>query len=196
MKASVLNSIALTTLVLSSAAATSALALEVNSDNSRVNVVSTKVLADGTASATEIFSFNSLSGSVGDDGAAMVSIDLGTIDTGIDIRNERMGEHFFEVGTYPSASVTAQIPDSALEDGNHIMDLDVSLDLHGSQMEYTVPVLVSSSEKTVSVVSTQPVLVDASSFELQGGLAKLAELAGLMHIPTTVPVTFDLKFDK
>ena len=48
----------------------------------------------------------------------------------------------------------------------------------------------------MSVVATEPVLVDAASFELKGGLAKLGELAGLLHIPSTVPVSFTLSFTR
>lgn len=174
----------------------SAQALEINSDESRVSLVSTKILADGTNSVSEVFMFNSVSGSVASDGAATVTIDLGTVETGIDIRNQRMGEFFFEVAQFPDATITAQIPDSALEIGSHTMDLEVGVSMHGSQMDYTVPVVISSDADNVIVVASQPVLVDATSFELNGGLQKLGELAGLLHIPKTVPVSFNLAFSR
>ena len=173
-----------------------ALALEVDSSQSKVNVVSTKVLADGTASVAEIFTFDSLEGSVGEDGTASVTIDLAAIKTGIDIRNERMGEYLFETDRYPEATITAQIPDAALSTGSQTLDLELNVDMHGKQMMYTVPVMVASDESSVMVTSEEPLLVDAASFDLQGGLGKLGELAGLLHIPATVPVTFSLTFNR
>ncbi len=171
-------------------------AMELSSDESRVSLVSTKVLADGTSSAAEVFTFNSLTGSVAEEGAATVTIDLQSIDTGIDIRNERMAEFFFQTSEYPEAHITSQVPVSALVPGSHMLDLDVEVDLHGQQMSYTVPVMVSSVDAKVIVIAREPVLVNAASFELQGGLGKLGELAGLMHIPATVPVSFNLTFTR
>jgi len=174
----------------------SAAALEVDSDASSVNLVSTKILADGTSSVSELFSFNSLAGSVADDGSATVSVDLGVVQTGIDIRNERMSEHLFETAKYPEATITAQVPESAMSNGISLIDLDVEVDMHGSQVSYTVPVIVTSDDSKIMVVASQPVLVDAASFQLEGGLGKLGELAGLLHIPATVPVTFTLAFNR
>lgn len=184
------------TMIGSGAGINNAAALEVDSDESSVNLVSTKILADGTSSVAELFSFNSLAGNVTDDGTATVSIDLGVVHTGIDIRNERMSEFLFETAQYPEATITAQVPESAMNNGSRLIDLDVDVDMHGSQMSYTVPVVITSDESKVMVVASQPILVDAASFDLQGGLGKLGELAGLLHIPATVPVTFTLAFNR
>lgn len=176
--------------------APSAFALDIDSSNSKVNVVSTKILADGTSSVAEIFTFSALAGSVNDNGEASVTIDLGAIETGIDIRDERMGEYLFETDRYPEATISARIPDSALASGSRTIDLELNVDMHGKQMMYTVPVMVSSDATTVMVTAEEPLLVDAASFDLQGGIGKLGELAGLLHIPTTVPVTFSLTFTR
>ncbi len=173
-----------------------ALALDVDGSQSKVNIVSTKVLADGKSSVAEIFTFDSLSGNVDDSGKASVTIDLAAIQTGIDIRNERMGEYLFETDRYPEATITAQVPDTALASGNQTMDLELTVDMHGKQMMYTVPVMVAGDASTVMVTTEEPLLIDAASFELQGGLGKLAELAGLLHIPAMVPVTFSLSFTR
>lgn len=171
-----------------------AMALDVDSEHSSVSLVSTKVLADGSSSAAELFTFDALSGSVDEDGKATVMIDLGAVQTGIDIRNERMAEFLFETEQYPQATITAQIDEATTTPGNHQTELTLDVDMHGNQVSYTVPVLISADDTSVEVVSRQPILVDATTYELQGGIGKLAELAGLMHIPMTVPVTFSLSF--
>ena len=58
------------------------------------------------AAVSELNSFGELSGSIADDGRASVSIMLGSVDTAIDIRNERMREIVFQVATYPLATVS------------------------------------------------------------------------------------------
>lgn len=176
--------------------ATSALALELDSSHSRVNLVSTKVLADGSSSAAEVFTFDSLAGSVGNDGSATITIDLGAIQTGIEIRNERMAEYLFETSDYPEVTINSRIDDSVIMAGFRTIDLDIDVDMHGKQISYSVPVLVTADDSSVMVISEEPLLIDASSFDLQGGLGKLSELAGLLHIPTTVPVTFSLTFTR
>ncbi len=171
-------------------------ALDLDSAKSRVSLVSTKVVGDGKASVSEVFSFPALSGSVAGDGTASVAIDLNAVQTGIDIRNERMGKYFFEVAEHPAATISAKVPQDALGEGTQQMDLQVSVAMHGSEAEYTVPVVVTATADNVTVVAVEPVLVNAASFELEGGLNKLAELAGLFHIPTTVPVSFSLSFNR
>ena len=46
---------------------------------------------------------------LGADGAARVEIDLASVNTGVEIRDERMREIFFQVADFPSATVTAQL---------------------------------------------------------------------------------------
>jgi len=196
MNRNITLSAAMATAIICGVASTSSVALELDSENSRVSLVSTKVLADGKASVLEVFSFSSLSGSVADDGAASVVIDLETVDTGIGIRDQRMGEFFFKVAKYPAATITTQIPESVLEEGSQVMELPVSVNMHGNDVEYMVPVIVTSSTENIMAVAVEPVLVDATAFKLEGGLGKLGELAGLLHIPTTVPVSFSLSFNR
>ena len=68
--------------------------------------------------------------------------------------------------------------------------------MHGSEANYTVPVVITATNNNITVVAVEPVLVNATQFELDAGLGKLTELAGLFHIPTTVPVSFSLSFNR
>ena len=97
--------------------ATSELALELDSSHFRVNLVSTKVLADGSSSAVELFTFDSLAGGVSIDGQAFTA-------------------------------------------GVRTIDLDIDVDMHGNQMSYTVPVLVTADDSSVIAFSEQPLLID------------------------------------
>jgi len=187
-----------TSLLLSAVlAANAAIAdLTLDSERSSVSLITFKVLAEAAASVGERHSFSNLKGSVGSDGAATVSVPLDTIETGIPIRNERLAQFVFETEKYPNATITADVPDAVMAVGTHSVDLNVTLTFHGKEQMLTVPVLVVSADSEVVVSATQPVMLDATAYDLGAGIGKLAELAKLLHIPTTVPVSFTLVFDK
>ncbi|MFK7858497.1 MAG: YceI family protein [Granulosicoccus sp.] len=170
--------------------------MALDTSRSSVSLVSVKVTGDGSTSASELFRFTSLTGAVDASGKAEVIIPLDQIETGVGIRNERMAEYLFETDTYPEATITAAIPDTALEEGSRDIKLPAMLDLHGKISELSLAVTVNVQGDQVFVNTTEPVLLDTNAHEFSGGLAKLADLAKVFHIPSTVPVSFNLAFTK
>ncbi|MCB1790634.1 MAG: YceI family protein [Gammaproteobacteria bacterium] len=164
---------------------------------SHVTYTSTKVLPNLAASKAENNHFKTLSGSVSDTGDAAVHIDLGSVATNVDIRDERMRNMVFETGTFPDAAITAQVPvDMIAVAGIHQIDLSFNLSIKGMSKTLSVPAMVVSTGDNLVVSSLQPVLVSAADFGLDGGITELTKVAGLMYIPATVPVTFNLVFQK
>ena len=146
-------------------------------------------------------SFSGLSGSVSVDGAASLEIDLSTIETKVDIRNERMRDIFFEIADHPTASVTAQIDPAAFEKlgvGETTQQpLKATLSVKGIEAPIDTTVSVTrTDEDGVLVTSTEPVIVYADALELTEGLATLQELAGLPSITPVVPVSFSIAFKR
>ncbi|MEL7317807.1 MAG: YceI family protein [Pseudomonadota bacterium] len=146
-------------------------------------------------------SFSGLSGSVTPAGAASVEIDLSTIETNVDIRNERMRDIFFEVADHPTATVTAQIDPAALDTlavGQSVTQpLKATLSVKGVEAPVETQVSVTrTAEDRVLVTSTEPVIVYADALELTDGLATLQELAGLPSITPAVPVSFSIAFKR
>jgi len=167
---------------------------ELDSTGSRLNFVSIKNGAVG-----EVHSFSSLVGFIGDAGKAEVTIDLDSVQTLIDIRDERMREMLFETVKFPSATIRAQVdPDVlavAAEGGVVTAELPITLSLHGQEKAMTVPVvIVGEGERRLRVFSAQPVLINAADFGLAEGVAALQKVAGLNAISTAVPVTLQLLF--
>lgn len=167
-----------------------------NSDDSSLHYLSTKVTAGATASFTERNGFTRLSGNVTDAGKAEVAIDLTSVETNIPIRNERMREHVFNTNAYPKARLTTQLPADATEPGNRTLDLAIEITMNGHAKMVNVPVHVSANTSRLTVTPTDIVLLNASEFGMTDGLNTLTQLAGLAHIPVTVPVSFELNFDK
>ncbi|MEE4154983.1 MAG: YceI family protein [Erythrobacter sp.] len=149
----------------------------------------------------EANSFTGLSGSVSPEGAARIEIDLSTVETKVDIRNERMRDLFFEVANHPTASITAQIDPAAfgaLEVGEStVQPLAAVLDLKGVEAPLEADVRVTrTAENRVIATTIEPVILDAGALELTDKLAQLQEIAGLPSISPAVPVTFSIAFQR
>ena len=145
--------------------------------------------------------FDRLSGSVAGDGTATLDIDLASVNTGVDIRNERMREIFFEVTGNPKASVTAKLDPAAfagLAVGQSITrPMKATVSIKGVTSDVDTEVLVTRvSEGRVTVVPTAPVIISTDMFELTDELGELRALAQLPSITPAVPVTFSLAFTR
>ena len=159
---------------------------------STVSFLSTK-----NTNITEVHYFTDISGEVTDKGEATVSIDLSSAETGIAIRNERLLKLLFEVTDYPTATISAVIPEhimnAALAGKTSSLTLPLELDFHGVKKTLKTDVLVMPAmDRSVAVVSTKPVLLKADDFGVAGGVTALKEIAKLNAISTTVPVEFSL----
>jgi hypothetical protein len=145
--------------------------------------------------------FDKLSGSVAADGTATLDIDLASVNTGVDIRNERMREIFFDVAGNPKAVVTAKLDPAAfagLAVGQSITrSMNATVALKGVESAIETEVLVTRvSDDRVTVVPTAPVIISTDMFELTDELGELRALAQLPSITPAVPVTFTLAFTR
>ena len=164
-------------------------------EQSAVSFVSTKAI-----NVAEVHRFGELSGSVGDDGKVDISISLSSVDTGIELRDERMRGMLFDTAQYAAAGVTAQVDINTIRDlaAGQSMDMTIegNLDLHGESRPLMMDVVVTrSGENRLLVVSKKPVVVNAPEFKLAEGVEALREIAGLPSISLAVPVSFVLAFD-
>lgn len=146
----------------------------------------------------EVHSFSGLTGSVSKDGAVDINIDLTTVETNIDIRNERMLEHVFKAAK--SAKITAQI-DMAEVNGlavgeSKVLDVEGSVDVVGTGVDLDAQMFVMRVSEGKALVSTNGMIfLDVEEAGLNAGVDKLMELAGLDGITRSSPVTMRLMFD-
>ena len=122
-------------------------AWQLAADQSNVGFVSVKA-----GNVGEAHSFKKLSGSVEPDGTVAVAIDLASVDTGIDIRNQRMRDMLFEVANFPDAKLTAKIDPNAikaLKPGERkTIAVPVTLDLHGTTNAIEAPLTSLNARQT------------------------------------------------
>lgn len=145
----------------------------------------------------EIHSFSSLTGSV-TDGRAEIAIDLSSIDTLIDIRNERMIEHVFK--NAPKAMISAELDMAALEamapGETGIMEVDATLSFLGRDLEvFTEMFVARMSDDTVLVTTNDFAFLGTDELGIDAGVDMLKELAGLDSITRAVPVAMRLVFN-
>ena len=158
--------------------------------DSRVQFVSIKNNTIGEVSHFEI-----LSGSVTDAGEVEVRVVLDSVETNVGIRNERMKAMLFEVGLYPEAVITTQLDagSMAVLSGGGVTNVALQIDLHGQTVTKNVQLSVAVSDQGVNATTTQPILLSAADFGLEGGVAALQEVAGLNAISRVIPVTVALQ---
>ena len=143
----------------------------------------------------EVSHFETLSGSVTDAGDVEVRVVLDSVETNVGIRNERMKTMLFEVGLYPEAVITAQLDAgsmAALSSGG-VTNVALQIDLHGQSVTKDAQLNVAVTDQGVSATTTQPILLTAAEFGLEGGVAALQAVAGLNAISRVIPVTVTLQ---
>lgn len=165
-------------------------------DESTVNYVSTK-----KSQVAEVNGFKQLNGSISDNGKLSVDIDLGSVETHVEKRNERMKSMFFETAAFPQANVSAMLDDKALAKMStgetYRKSMKFHLSLHGVNKEMTAEVrVVKLANDRIMAASLNPIIVNAGEYDLVKGVEKLREAAHLPSISTAVPVTFNLVFEK
>ncbi|MDG1944470.1 MAG: YceI family protein [Halioglobus sp.] len=167
---------------------------KLESTQSTINFVSIK-----NDSVGEVHSFSSLLGYISADGKAQLTINLNSVETLIEVRNERMRELLFETVEFPTATISAQIEPAllaAVVEGIVVTtELPITLSLHGQEKALTVAVvIVGEGDGGIRVHSPRPVLINAGDFGLAAGVQALQKVAGLDAISAVVPVTLQLLF--
>lgn len=147
----------------------------------------------------EAHRFKTVEGSVAPDGAVSLTLDLASVQTGIDVRDQRMRDMLFEVASFPRARLSGKIDTAALRElapgQRKAMDVPVTLDLHGTTTMMDAKLMVTRLDgDSVLVETAAPLIVDAASVGLGEGVEKLRAIANLPAISTAVPVTASLVF--
>lgn len=164
----------------------------VNSSQSSLNFVSVK-----NDVVAETHSFKDLTGSLTEAGDFAVAIPAMSIDTMIPIRNERILEHVLTAKQYATINAKGKVDSkvlAGLKTGESVVvDQALDLTLLTKTQSLTAKVKVTKvSDSQLVVTTVAPIMLDVNKFELNAGVEKLRELAGLKSISPMVPTTFSL----
>lgn len=146
----------------------------------------------------ESHTFGEMSGTVTADGTVTIVLGLASLETMIDIRNERMVEYLFQDA--PSAIITAEIDMAeltGLATGEAItIQTFGTLSLLGVDTDLDVSFFVMRLNDAQVLVTTNGILMlstEDAGFDV--GIDKLQELANLDSITRVSPVTMRMVFN-
>jgi hypothetical protein len=157
------------------------------------------------AAIAEINSFGELSGTIMDNGKATVNVHLNSVDTAIEVRDQRVRDMLFKVGEYlnelAAATVSLDVNAAELESMNAgaYMRASYSTQLSLNGISATLPaemIVTKLSDESILVQSAKPLIINAAAFGLAGGVEELREVAGLPSINNNAIVSFTLYFSK
>ncbi len=151
----------------------------------------------------ETFRFSNISGKVDQDGRVTVTIDLDSVQTGVDIRDERMRKHVFGSDGKKGATATltarvdakavATLPVGSLKP----LSATVELNFLGRKVPVEADlVVVRISPQRIMVLTDGMIWFSTEDLGIDEGISKLQELAGLPSITRAFPVTARLVFQK
>ena len=146
----------------------------------------------------EAHTISGVSGTVATDGTVSVALDLTTVQTNIDIRNERIGEHVFT--NEATATLTASVDIAAMEAlgvGEHMVtEVEGDLNLLGKAIPvYLDMFIMRTGEGQVLATSQSMLFVSTEDAGIDAGIDVLQELASLSGITRTFPVTLRFLFN-
>ncbi|MEM1298743.1 MAG: YceI family protein [Pseudomonadota bacterium] len=149
----------------------------------------------------EAHHFSGLSGSVDENGEATIEIDVTTLETWIDIRNERMLEHVFKAVKFPNVVITTQIDMDDVKDlkpgESTTVTAEALLKFVDREIELDTDLFVLAvSDKKVLVTTDELIMVQTEELGIDSGVDKLMELASLPGITRVTPVALRLMFEK
>ena len=147
----------------------------------------------------EVHHFGSVSGQVAENGAVKIEIDVGSVETWIDIRNERMLKWVFDSVDFPKAVISAQIDMSKLEalkpGETASMDVTANLAIAGQSGDVEASLFVARlSDGKVLVSSDEMIMLSTADFGLAEGVEELRKIAKLDSIAQVAPVSLRLVF--
>jgi polyisoprenoid-binding protein YceI len=185
------------TLAAAQAASPVAGAWQIDNTQSMLSFVTTKAGQPGVAAITEVQSFKRFSGALNAQGQIRFVVDLASVDTGVEIRDERLRTMLFNVKATPTATFIAQIDPSTLRElsagGARDLDLAGQLSLAGQSQPVTAKVRVArQGAHAISVTTRAPIVVNASDYGLRAGVDALREVMGLSLVSAAAPVSFML----
>jgi len=173
---------------------------QVNNGNSEFHFVTTKAGAAGSAAIQEVQTFKHIEGNVDDNGEITFSVELGSVDTGVALRDQRLKEMLFNVAANPKAAFSGKVDLNGIKHlapgGSKDVDVTGQLTLAGQTKSSTVKLrIVALAGHGLLVETRGPILVNAADFGLQPGVEALRALMGLNVLSGTAPVTFSVALD-
>ena len=163
------------------------------SDSSEFTIGTTK-----NETVTEVHKLQKLEGFVRNNGNARVSVNLLSIDTGIEIRDERMQAMLFTTATQAVYSATVEMEEFRKLEAGDSKDFQLQGSLEMNDRSTVIPVAtkitrLDSGNYLIKTVSANK--IDVRKFGFSSGIEQLRAVANLKNISPIVTFEFKLEFE-
>ena len=159
-------------------------------DNADIDFLSIKV-NQKKRSVTEESNFTASTARLEADGSFTLNVDLKSVKTSVDLRDERLRDWVFETGKFGTATITGKVDMATID------KQPLKLDLHGSKAD--IDATLSVYRRTADIIDVQtvnPVILNTQELGLGEGVNKLIDVMGLLTIADQVPVSFGAEFHR
>lgn len=144
--------------------------------------------------------FKKMSGHIDKTGNVTIDIDVTSVETFIDIRNQRTIKYIFDA-TAPKAILKAKIDlqevEKLTQGQTATVDTSGTLTLSNKSTEIETSIFIARlSDNRVLVTSNEMIMVKTADLGVDEGVNKLMELAKLSSITRVVPISLRMIFDR
>ncbi|BDM64052.1 hypothetical protein NFHSH190041_15040 [Shewanella sp. NFH-SH190041] len=124
------------------------------------------------------------------------SIPLSSVSTGVQIRDMRLNQLFFESQKFPAVKVSGQFNTKTMaKDGVLSAKIPAKVTLFGQTKQIMFPVTVLKAGQFMQVSSSAPVIINAADFGIPAeNLKRLSATVGGIPLSDKVPVDINLIF--
>ena len=168
------------------------------SDSNQISFLSIKVTQQKN-SITEQSAFTDSKAMLDKDGNFTLTIDLNSVKTNIDIRDQRLKDWVFETAQFGTATVSGKVDADAVNKlaVGEVLKLDQALvlDIHGQKVNLQAELNVQRvADDKILVNTLTPVVLDTKAMKMEKGVMQLVEVMALSSIVEQVPVSFSGEF--
>jgi polyisoprenoid-binding protein YceI len=180
-----------------SATTSASTAWSIDPSQSNLTFVTTKAGQPGIAAIAEVQSFKRYSGGLDRTGQISLSIDLASVDTGFEIRDERLRTLLWDVKVTPRANFVAKLSPESLGKlaaaGVAELDVDGQLELAAQTKPVQAKLRMTRvGTDKLMVVTRAPIVINSADFGLGKGVEALRDVMGLGFVSASAPVSFAL----
>ncbi|MDO4777558.1 MAG: YceI family protein [Cardiobacteriaceae bacterium] len=168
------------------------------SNDNHISFLSIKVNQQKN-SITEQSAFTSSKAMLDKDGMFTLNIDLNSVKTNIDIRDQRLKDWVFETAQFGTATVSGKVDADAVNKlavGETLkLRQPLVLDIHGQKINLQAELSVQRvADDKIMVNTLTPVILDTKDMKMEKGVMQLVEVMALSSIVEQVPVSFSGEF--
>ena len=171
-------------------------AWQLNPTASSLTFTTTKAGVAGVGGVTETMRFTAMKGGLNPAGRIEFSVDLASVESGID--NERLRTMLWNSADFPRATFSANLNANDLakiREGREpvAVSAEGQLTMVGQSRPLKVELQVTPVQARRLVNTRQPIIVNAEEFGLKPGVEALRQIMGLNYLSSSAPVSLQFE---